>query len=64
VLRDAQAKSRPADSANVPESWADKDAGAAAAACVALGTGLALGQLLFSISRGIRSERLQQEIKR
>jgi hypothetical protein len=31
---------------------------------VALGTGLALGQLLFSISRGIRPERLQQEIKR
>jgi FAD/FMN-containing dehydrogenase/Fe-S oxidoreductase len=64
VLRDAQATSRPADSANVPESWADKYAGAAAAACVALGTGLALGQLLFSISRGIRSERVQQEIKR
>jgi FAD/FMN-containing dehydrogenase/Fe-S oxidoreductase len=63
VLHDAQAK--PA-SLQEPTRWVDKYAGAAAAACIAIGAGLAASELLFNDSRPTRSGRLQtrgQEVR-
>jgi Fe-S oxidoreductase len=47
VLRDAQTTTAERDQQDVNRSWVDSYAGAAAAACVAVGAGLALAQLLF-----------------
>ena len=63
VLRNAQARASAREEEQTRERWVDKYAGAAAAACVAIGVGLAAAQLLVNGSHSTRYGRQQQEIK-
>ena len=56
ILREAQARPSTLEE-DQPVAWVDKYAGAAAAACVALGVGLAASEFLFSDSHSSRSRR-------